>query len=277
MQGVTESMAGRAAVFELLPFSVEESSKVSVLRGGYPEVLARPALASEWYRSYLLTYLERDVRAVSSIRNLATYRRFLALLASRCGQLLNKTDLAAPLGVSINTITEWLSILEVTGQILVVPPYFENFGKRLVKSPKVYFTDSGVACHLLDIDSQRALDRSPFRGPIFEGFVAAEIVKQQLRLGRHKRIYYFRDQRGLEVDFIVPHGSSRLTLIECKSAATALPHDGAPIERLRASMSRYRTDAFVVYQPARHTPPFETLRPGVRAVSVQRLIAALAE
>jgi uncharacterized protein len=135
MRGVTESLAGRAAVFQLLPFSTLETPRVSLLRGGYPEVLARPTAAGVWFRSYLQTYLERDVRAVSAIRDLSTFRRFLALVASRCGQILNKTDLAAPLGVTVPTLSEWLSILEITGQILLIPPFFENFGKRLIKSP----------------------------------------------------------------------------------------------------------------------------------------------
>jgi predicted AAA+ superfamily ATPase len=132
MKGVTESMAGRAALLHLLPLSTSETTKVTMFRGGFPEVLARPSLRALWFQSYLQTYLERDVRAISSIRDLSTFRRFLALLASRCGQILNKTDLAAPLGVSVHAIGEWLSILEVTGQILLAPPFFENFGKRLI-------------------------------------------------------------------------------------------------------------------------------------------------
>lgn len=148
--------------------------------------------------------LERDVRQISQVRDLATFRRFLALLASRIGQLLNKTDLAAPIGVSVPTVTEWLGILETTGQIVLLAPYFESFGKRLVKSPKVYFTDTGLACHLLGLETPRALAGSPFHGPIFECFVASEIAKQQANLGRRRELYYFRDQRGLEVDFVVP-------------------------------------------------------------------------
>jgi uncharacterized protein len=151
MQGITESMAGRAAILQLLPFSVTETPKVTLLHGGFPEVLERPNSRGLWFASYLQTYLERDVRAITNIRDLVTFRRFLALLASRHGRILNKTDLAAPLGVSVPTITEWLHILELTGQINVVPPYFENFGKRLIKSPKIYWGDSGLACSLLGI------------------------------------------------------------------------------------------------------------------------------
>src|SRR5258705_6573933 len=142
--------------------------------------------------SYVQTYLERDLRSITNVRDLATFRRFLALVASRHGQLLNKTDLAAPLGVSIPTAGEWLNVLELTGQIVLVPPYFENFGKRIVKSPKLYLVDSGLACHLLGIRSYAELNRSPFLGAIFEGFVAAEILKSQVNNGARKEIDHFR-------------------------------------------------------------------------------------
>ncbi len=199
MRGVTESMAGRAAILQLLPFSILENQRVSMLSGGFPEAVARPKTRAIWFSSYVQTYLERDVRSVTNVRDLATFRRFLALVAARHGQLLNKTDLAAPLGVSIPTVSEWLSILELTGQIILVPPYFENFGKRLVKSPKLYIGDSGLACHLLGIRSSSELGRSPFLGSIFEGFVASEILKSQVNSGARKEIYHFRDQQGLEV------------------------------------------------------------------------------
>jgi len=142
MKGVTESMAGRVAVFQLLPFAGTEHPKVSLVRGGFPEVLAHPSVAAIWFRSYVQTYLERDVRAISFIRDLATFRRFLSLVASRCGHILNRANMAGPLGVSVPTISEWLNILEITGHIILVPPFFENFGKRLIKSPKLYFVDS---------------------------------------------------------------------------------------------------------------------------------------
>ena len=177
MQGITESMAGRAAILQLLPFRVTETPKVNMLHGGFPEVVVRPKSRALWFASYLQTYLERDVRSITNVRDLVTFRRFIALLASRHGQILNKTDLAAPLGVSVPTISEWLHVLEITSQIKIVPRYFESFGKRLVKTPKVYWGDSGLACYLLGITSEAELQRSPFLGPLFEGFVAAEILK----------------------------------------------------------------------------------------------------
>jgi predicted AAA+ superfamily ATPase len=272
MRGVTESMAGRAALLELWPLSTRETSKVSLLRGGFPEALARPRSASLWYRSYIQTYLERDVRAVSSIRDLATFRRFLALTASRCGQIINKTDLAAPLGVSVPTITEWLGILEVTGQIVVVPPFFENFGKRLIKSAKPYFVDSGLASHLLGIETDAQLQRSPFLGPLFEGFVAAEILKQQQAAGQRRELYYFRDQQGLEVDFLVPISGRRLAVVEAKATVSVRPADGDAVARLSQSVRRRETHGFVVHRPRPSSQPLRSLRPGVQAVSLADLL-----
>jgi len=273
MKGVTESMAGRAAVFNLLPLSLLESSKVSLLKGGFPEALARPSTARIWFSSYVQTYLERDVRAISSIRDLATFRRFLSLLASRCGNILNRTDLAAPLGVSVPTISEWLSILETTGQILLIPPFFENFGKRLIKSPKLYFVDTGLLSYLLGIESEAMLNRSPFLGPLFEALVASEIVKAQIGSGRRKELYYFRDQQGLEVDFVVPCSERRLILLEAKASRTATPQMGETLVRLSKAVSDYRSECVVVYRASEKATDFSTLRPGVSALPLQSFLS----
>lgn len=209
---------------------------------------------------------------MSAIRDLANFRRFLSLLASRCGQLLNKTDLAAPLGVSVPTMSEWLSILEVTEQILLVPPFYENFGKRLVKSPKLYFVDSGLASHLLGITSEGELSRSPFLGSLFEGFVASEIVKQQLNAGRRKEIYYFRDQQGLEVDLVVPSGDRALTLIEAKASRTVTPAMAEPLVRLRAATKRDDVTSILVHRGSPPDGALTALRPGVQAMALQELL-----
>lgn len=271
MQGITESMAGRAATFHLLPLSQEETSKVTVMKGGYPEVLAAPSAADTWFRSYIQTYLERDVRAISSIRDLATFRRFLSLVASRTGQMLNRADLASGLGVTVPTISEWIGILETTQHILLVPPFFENFGKRLVKSPKLYFTDSGLVCYLLGLESERALLKSVFAGAVFEGFVASEIVKAQINAGRRKELYYFRDRQGLEVDFVIPRGNQRLALVEAKASRTVNPHMARSMQRLSKDMARYQLSLFVVNWPSKRTERLGVLAPGVRAVSADRL------
>lgn len=279
MHGVTESMAGRAAVLQLLPFSTRETPKVSLLRGGYPEVVARPAGARLWFSSYLQTYLERDVRAVTAVKDLATFRRFLALLASRHGQVLNKTDLGAPLGVSVPTITQWLGVLETTAQILIVPPFYENLGKRLIKSPKVYLADSGLACHLLGIESAAELARSPFRGVLFEGFIAAEIVKAQTHAGGRREIYHFRDEQGLEVDFLVPGRGGAVRLVECKAGHTVTPSDAAPMQRLAAALRKQRpktpVELHLVHLPPQQPTPIRTAAPGVSARPWQEFVRLL--
>ena len=275
MKGVTESMAGRAAILELLPFSAAEHAGVSPLRGGFPEVLARPAASALWFRSYLQTYLERDVRAVTAIRDLATFRRFLSLVASRAGQVLNKSDLAAPLGVSVPTIGAWLNVLEATGQIVLVPPFYEHFGKRLIKSSKLHFVDSGLLCHLLGIESVEMLRRSPFLGAVFEGYVASEILKFQVNRGRRRELFYFRDQQGLEADLIVPAGDRRLVLIEVKASRTVTPRMAAPLLRLGKSAAGYHVTSLVVHQGRAGAPPSTALTPGAAAVTIDELPSAL--
>jgi uncharacterized protein len=276
MQGVTESMAGRAAILQLLPFSLAETDRVSLLHGGYPEVLARPAGRSLWFSSYIQTYLERDVRAVMNVRDLVAFRRFLALLASRHGQILNKTDLAAPLGVSVPTVGDWLHVLEITGQVIVVPAYFENFGKRLIKSPKVYIGDSGLACYLLGIASQAELERSPFLGALFEGYVAGEILKSQVNQGRRKELYHFRDQQGLEVDFLFPAGPGGLRMVECKASKTVQPSMAGPLASLRKaighSADRMPVRSSVVHRASTTAPPTRALSPGIEAVDVRAFV-----
>ena len=280
MRGVTESMAGRAAVLQLMPMAWRETPKVGLLRGGYPEVLARPGSARLWFSSYLQTYLERDVRAVTAVKDLALFRRFLALVASRHGQVLNRTALAAPLGVSVPTITQWLSVLETTAQILVVPPFYQNLGKRLIKSPKVYIADSGLACHLLGIETAAELSRSPFLGALFEGFIAAEIVKAQLNAGRRRELYHFRDEQGLEVDFLVPGRAGTVDLVECKAGRTVTPSMAAPMLRLATALRAGRgqaaeTKMFLVHQSPLAGAPTTAVATGVRALPWQRFLEGL--
>ncbi|MBM3794954.1 MAG: ATP-binding protein [Acidobacteria bacterium] len=273
MKGVTESMAGRAAVFQMLPFSRIESDKVTMLRGGFPEVLAKPKFRDIWFSSYLQTYFERDVRALVNVRDLATFRRFLTLTASRHGQVLNRTDLAAPLGISVPTVSAWLNTLETTGHILLVPPYFANFGKRLTKSPKLYWTDSGLLCHLLGIRTGQELERSPFLGAIFEGFIAAELVKSQINRGLRRELYFFRDEQGLEVDFLFPGPKQTLWLIECKAGHTVVPSMAKSVLALaRAAKETTKTRCIVVHRRLPGAPKTTALAPGAEAVDMDDLI-----
>jgi uncharacterized protein len=280
MHKVTESMAGRAAVFQLLPVAARESAKVSLLHGGFPEVLANPKQARLWFSSYLQTYLERDVRSITAVQDLSTFRRFLTLIATRTGQFLNKSDIAGPLGMSVPGVAKWLSILETTQQILIVPPYFENFGKRLTKSPKVFITDSGLACHLLGIDTAAELEKSPFLGHLFEGSVAAEIVKAQVNAGRRKEIYCFRDEQGLEVDFIVPGKGGSVRMIEAKATRTPQPHMAAPMLKLKKALETKRSvktpvECFLVHRQPRTRHESTALAPGVKAVGWEDFVKDL--
>jgi uncharacterized protein len=276
MTGITESMAGRAAVLQLYPLSRRETPKVSLLQGGYPEALARPSAARLWFASFLQTYLERDVRAVTAVKDLATFRRFMALVAARHGQVQNKTDLAAPLGISVPTVTDWLNVLETTAQILVVPPFYENLGKRLIKSPKIYYADSGLACHLLGIESARELERSPFLGALFEGFVGSEIVKAQVNRGRRREIYFFRDEQGLELDFMFPGRQGKVRLVECKAGRTVRPEMASPIRKLAEALrARKRaTEGLLVYRPPKAGAETRALVPGITAVPWQEFAQA---
>ncbi len=271
MKGVSESMAGRAAIFHLLPLSHAETTKVSTFTGGFPEIITKGKDKNTWYRSYVQTYLERDIRAISSIRDLVTFRRFLALVASRAGQMLNKTEIASPLGISVPTVTEWLNILEATHQIILVPPFFENFGKRLVKSPKVYFTDTGLAAHLLGFETEQGLMRSTFWGPLFENFVATEIVKTQLNAGKRKELYYFRDRPGFEVDFVIPSGNRRLILFEVKASKTIRPNDALHLLHLQKSIKQYKTNSFVVHLPSQSLKHITALQAGVQAIEYEKI------
>ncbi len=276
MRNVTESMAGRAAILQLMPMSVGETAKAGLLRGGFPEVLARPGAAPLWFSSYLQTYLERDVRSITAVQDLAAFRRFLSLLATRHGQVLNKSDLAAPLGMSVPGVGRWLDILEITGQILIVPPWFENLGKRLIKSPKVYVADSGLACHLLGIETAAELEKSPFLGSLFEGFIASEIVKTQVNAGRRRQLFYFRDQQGLEVDFVVPGTGGAVRLIEAKATHTVTPDMAAPMRRLAEAFRkrpgpRRTVQMSLIYRPSRWADDARAVAPGVQALSWQRI------
>ncbi len=275
MQESTESLAGRVCVLQLLPLSVQETKIEDLLLGGYPEVLQNPEALSLWYGSYVQTYLERDVRAITQVKDLPAFRRFMGLLAARHGQMMNKNDLAAPLGVSVPTVGQWLNILELTGQIMIVPPFYENFSKRLIKSPKIYWLDSGMACYLLGIETQAELERSPFLGVLFEGYFGAEILKTQVNHGKRKELYYFRDRQGLEVDFIVPKKSGRLDFIEVKSSRTVTPAMANSMLSLKKNKMNKKIECYVVYRTSSLDPKTKALCPGVQAYGLMDYIQSI--
>lgn len=276
MQGVSESLAGRAAILHLLPLGIGESARVDAWLGGFPEVVARPAARELWFGSYLQTYLERDVRAVTQVKDLGTFRRFMGLVASRHGQILNKTELAGPLGVSVPTVGQWLGVLETTGLLALVPPYFENFGKRLIKSPRLYWLDSGLACHLLGLRSRAELARSPFLGAVWEGFVAGEIIKAQLNAGGRRELYHFRDEQGLEVDFVLPGRGGKLHLVEAKATKSPTPPMARPMQSLARALGPDRAECWLVHRAALTPARTTVLAPGVKAVELPAMLDQLA-
>jgi predicted AAA+ superfamily ATPase len=227
MQGVSESLAGRAAVLECHGLSMKEIERWRgekaeadrlldwIFLGGYPEIHAEKLSPERFYSDYLATYLERDVRQVLNVRSLRDFDRFLRLTALRTGQLLSINSLASDVGVSPHTIKSWLSVLETSNVIFLLPPFYRNLGKRLVKSPKLYFLDTGLCCFLAGIRSSEDLKRSTLLGHLFETHVLGQMVRWWTNRGATPDIYFFRDHHGHEVDFVVPVGE-KLKLFECK-------------------------------------------------------------
>jgi predicted AAA+ superfamily ATPase len=227
LAGVTQSLAGRVGLTRLLPLAFDEMPAASrqlsidsiLLLGGYPLLHSQPILASDWFASYVATYIERDVRQVLNIQDMGVFQRFLRLCAGRSGQLLNLSALAGEAGVSHSTARAWLSVLESSDLVFLLPPYHRNFGKRLVKTPKLYFLDAGLACWLLAIRSPEVLTLHPSRGALFETWVVSEFVKGRFNLGRPADLYFWRDNNGLEADLIF-EVDTRLQPVEIKSGQT---------------------------------------------------------
>jgi hypothetical protein len=170
-------------------------------------------------------------------------------------------------------VNEWLSVLETTGHVLLVPPFYENLGKRLLKSPKLYWVDPGLLCFLLGIETERELQRSPFIGSVFEGFVASEIVKNQLNAGRNRELFFFRDQQGFEVDFLARGTDGRFRLIEAKWSKTVFPSAARPLRNLSGLLGRRRADCLIVHRVSKGGPGMTTVAPGVKAISVERFLS----
>jgi len=226
MDGISQSLAGRVGMLRLLPLAHAELPSALTLeerlwRGGYPPVHAahRELHTPHWFASYLATYIERDVRQLLNVGNLLTFQRFVAMCAARSGQQLNLSSLAADCGISQPTARQWLTVLQASHLVALLPPYFRNFGKRLVKQPKLYFLDTGLLCHLLRIASPDDLRTHAARGAVFETWVLSETLKHRANQGLPADVYYWRDNHGLEVDLVFEHANC-LHAVECKSGQT---------------------------------------------------------
>ncbi|MFC1842385.1 ATP-binding protein [Candidatus Dependentiae bacterium] len=225
-KAITESLAGRVGILNLLPFSNHELLENNLIPGSvadvmftgfYPRIYSDNILPTEFYPSYILSYIQRDVGQLINPKNMATFRRFVQLCAGRIGQLCNVNALASETGVSAPTVKAWLSILEASYILFFLEPHFKNFNKRLVKTPKLYFFDTGLACSLLRIDSAKELSNSHFQGAIFESMIISDFYKQYCNSGKRPALYFWRDAGGAhEVDCILDHGS-KLYSVEVKA------------------------------------------------------------
>jgi predicted AAA+ superfamily ATPase len=225
---ITQSLAGRVGRIELLPLSTEELKATDklpsdlntmLLRGGYPSLYDRDVSPQDWFSNYIATYIERDVRQLIAVRDLSQFQRFVKMCAARSGQLLNLTSLGADCGLSANTAREWLSVLEASYLVTRLQPHHQNFGKRLVKSPKLYFLDVGLMAWLLGIRDANTLDTHAARGALFETFVVSELIKQRFNQGQASDLHFWRDSAGHEVDVLLETPAG-LQAIEIKSGST---------------------------------------------------------
>jgi uncharacterized protein len=226
MKNISQSLAGRTGILKLLPATVDElqykldiSSSKMIYNGFYPALYQSDFSPSMYYQSYIATYLERDIRQLINVRDITTFHKFLSLCAGRTGQILNMNSLALDAGVSHTTVQNWISILEASFIIFRLQPYFKNFNKRIIKSPKLYFYDTGIVCQLLGIVSEQQLDLHPLRGEIFETMVVSDFMKQYYNRGLQPNLYYWRNQQGYELDLLVETALNIIPL-EIKSASS---------------------------------------------------------
>lgn len=230
MEKATQSMAGRAAVFTLLPFALDELPAAAVSRhtndilvaGFYPATLFRDVPPRLFYTNYYTTYIERDVRQLKNISDLGAFQKLVRLIAGRVGSEVNASSLANETGISSPTVTSWINVMAASYIVYTLPPYYANISKRLTKRPKLYFYDSGLLCFLLGITEPTQLATHPLRGAVFENMVVSQLLKQQVNSGRVKDLYFYRENSGREVDVVIPLGDS-LDALEIKSSATFNP------------------------------------------------------
>ncbi len=289
---VTESLAGRTAILRLLPLSFHElrgdpqarlpweqgytggGTRMSVpdlwrqfLRGTYPELAAEPDRDSGlWYSAYVQTYLERDVRGLKQVGDLTGFQSFLRVLAARSGQLLSLSDVSRDLGIAVNTVKSWLSILEATYQVIILRPYFGNVGKRLVKTPKVYFTDVGLLCYLSGLRDPEHAANGPMAGAIVETAALSEVVKAAINRGDDPQVYFWRTSHGTEVDIVVEHGG-RLIPVEVKQSATPRPPMASGLSSFLSAYPDKADKAWLVHLGDTTLP----LSPGIVAVPFAEL------
>jgi len=251
---ITQSLAGRTGVLELMPLAYNEiKSKADnksidevLLTGFYPALYSGKNIPSLFYPSYVKTYLERDVRDLLQIKDIMQFQTFLKLCAGRIGSLFNASELSGEVGVSVNTIKSWISVLQASYIIKLLPPFYENISKRLTKTPKLYFYDTGLACYLLDIETEQQLTRDKMRGHLFENFVIMEALKERYNQGKESNLFFYRDSNDVEVDLLLKKGNEYCA-IEIKSSQTYHPDFEAGIKSLGKVLNNRLTDKAVIY------------------------------
>ena len=254
-QTVSQSLAGRVANFELLPLSYNElittydlsNLNKLILDGSYPRKYDKNISPSDFYRDYINTYITRDVRSLKNIGDLSNFQKFLQLLAGRVGQILNLSSLSNDLGVNVKTIESWISVLEASYIAYRLQPYFENFGKRVIKSPKIYFYDTGLVCFLLGINSANELKNHFVYGQLFENLIISEEIKNIWNKRANEKLYFWRDTHGNEVDLIIDKGLDK-EIIEIKSAKTYNTEMLKGLSNLISIMeTKYNLKSFLIY------------------------------
>jgi predicted AAA+ superfamily ATPase len=248
MRRVSESLAGRIGLLSLLPFQFAEMPPrlrgQSLFKGGYPELVGRKYRgAYEWYSSYLDTYLTRDVRDISEIGDIRDFRRFIQMLAVRVSQLLNMSEIGRDLGIRVPTVRKWISVLEASYIIFLLPPYHKNLGKRVVRSPKIYFYDTGLVSYLTGIRNTSLFENGPMYGPLFENYVVAEIHKNEVHTRSDGDLFFFRESNGNEIDLIIDRKGHQ-DYIEIKAGYTYRPE----MARTLTSLGSHATRTYVLYR-----------------------------
>ena len=285
---LSESLAGRIGLLELLPFSATELAvakrlsadtseqfQSACLHGLYPEPALAPNIASyAWYSAYMPTYLQRDIRFIYDIGNLREFDNLMRLLAARCAQQLNMSTLSAEIGVSVNTVKRWVSILEACRIVYLLSPYHNNLGKRVTKAPKIYFTDCGVVCHLTRLHDFDHLMQGPLAGPLFENFCIQEALKAAFNQGASPSFYYLRTQSGLEVDLLVEGMNGRLIPFEFKLAKTPKTNMGTNLERFAENFAELNPEKGTVVSLSERT---NALSPSVSLLPFQGFVKAISE
>lgn len=254
-EAITQTLAGRISIFTLLPLSISELQDAELIpeaidtliyKGMYPKAYAQEISIDRLHKNYIQSYIERDVRQMKQVTDLSLFQKFLQLCVGRIGQVVNLTTLGNDCGITQNTVKSWLSLLEASYIVFLLHPYYKNFGKRIIKSPKLYFIDTGIACNLLGITSAQQLASHYLRGGLFESFMLADFLKQQYNQDQRANLYFWRDHTGNELDGVIEL-QQKIISIEIKSGKTVNPDFFKNLLYFQKTAENSRDESFVIY------------------------------